>query len=115
MGDHVHLPISVPGPHLTWTWAGPVQAVTVSESSHEHQSCVPEGVVSLFVCFTFSLVLTLFLTPPQSSLSPEGRSFLETSQSGLGIPRSLTLRHPVLGLCICFHLLQVEDSLMMVE
>lgn len=42
------LPLSAPGPHLSWTCAGPVHATTVSVSSCMHQSCFClEGTVSL--------------------------------------------------------------------
>lgn len=41
--------------------------------------------------YIFSLALTTWLPSLKSSLSPEGRGFIETFHLGLGAPRSLTI------------------------
>lgn len=59
---------------------------------------------------------TFFLPSSQQiSQNPEGRDLMDTSHSGLNAPSSLTVYCLPVVLCICFHLLQEEASLLVAE
>jgi hypothetical protein len=100
------------------TWCrsvvGPIIAVSVSVSSLEFHSLLLEGLVYLLSLAPQSslLLLSLFL---QGSLSSEGRDLMETPPLKLCVSKSLILC--ILSSCwsLCFHLLQEQASLMIIE
>jgi hypothetical protein len=71
-----------------------------------------------FRYFLSPLALTIFLSPLQGPLSPEGRDLTETSRLGLSVPRTLTLHNAWMWVSVVvsvFLATAEEASLMMAE
>lgn len=86
VGPHIHFPLLVLGPHLSWTCADLAHAATGSVSSY-----VPQHLVSGSYCFFFGIFYHLWLLQPFRLFHLEGRGSMKTSHLGLRAPKSLTL------------------------
>lgn len=86
MGYHVHFRLLVLGPYLAWPCEGPMHAVTYV---FIHMCICPffVWITQSPWCLPSPLVLTNFCLLWHSSLSPEGRSLMKKSHSGLSVSR----------------------------
>lgn len=90
MGIHLHFPLSMNEPHMSWIFAYPLNAATVTINSYVDQ--FSNVLKTLFLqCHPSPLALTIILPLlSHSSLSSEGRYVMETSHLALYIPKSIT-------------------------